>query len=161
MLRERLCASIKRSYGERTRVLPGPDTLEPSFDSGARIEIIAQSVTNKVETENRQHHGNCGKQDEVRSLEKIHPAVVEHGSPACGGRRNTEAEKTHGGFGEDGAGHANRGLHDDGLNDIRKDVAHDDAQIGCTQSARSFDKFAFPGSQDLSANQARVADPSP
>src|SRR5579864_5006430 len=153
MLRERLCASIKRSYGERTRVLPGPDTLEPSFDSGARIEIIAQSVTNKVETENRQHHGNCGKQDEVRSLEKIHAAVVEHGSPACGGRRNTEPEETHGGFGEDGAGHANRRLHDYWLNDIGKNVAYDDAQIGCAQRAGGFNEFAFPRSQDLSANQ--------
>ena len=86
--------------------------------------------------------------------------VIEHGSPARGGRRNAEAKKTHGRFGEDGAGHADRGLHDYRLNDIGKNVANDDAQIAGAESARGFNEFAFPRGQNLSANQARVAHPS-
>ena len=96
----------------------------------------------------------------MRRVEQMRAPVVEHGSPACGRRRHAEAEKTHGGFGEDRAGHANRGLHDHGLNNVGQNVAHDDAQIAGAEGAGGFDEFAFAGGENLSANQARVADPS-
>src|ERR1017187_595428 len=87
-------------------------------------------------------------------------AVVEHRSPTGGGWRNAESEETHGSFGEDGSGHADRGLDDDRLNDIGQNVADDDAQIAGAESARSFDELTLAGSEDLPPNQARVADPS-
>src|ERR1035437_8066915 len=93
-------------------------------------------------------------------VEQVGAAVVEHGSPTGGGRRDAESEKTHGGFGEDGSGHADRGLDDDRLNDVGQNVADDDAQVAGTESAGGFNEFAFTGGEDLSADQARVADPS-
>ena len=96
----------------------------------------------------------------MRRVEQVGAAVVEHGSPTRGGRRNAEAKKTHGRFGENGAGHADGGLHDYRLNDVGKNVANDDAQIAGAESPRRFDEFAFARGENLSADQARVADPS-
>ena len=96
----------------------------------------------------------CGRVEQVRA------AVVEHGAPTGRGRWHAESEKAHGGFGEDGSGHADRSLHDHWLNNVRQNVADDDAQVARAQGAGGFDKFAFARGEDLSANQARVADPS-
>ena len=38
-------------------------------------------------------------------------------------------------------------------------MANDDAQVAGSESARRFDEFAFTGGKNLSANEARVADP--
>ena len=86
-------------------------------------------------------------------------AVVEHGSPTGGRRRNTEPEKAHRGLGKDCAGHADCGLDDYGLNNVRQDVPRNDAQIACSQGARGFDEFALPRGEDLSANQTSITDP--
>ncbi len=86
--------------------------------------------------------------------------VVQHGSPTGGWRRHTESEKAHGGFGKNCAGHADRGLHDYGLNNVRQDMTHDDAQIACPKSARGFDEFALARGEDLSANETSVTHPS-
>src|SRR5438270_12647437 len=86
--------------------------------------------------------------------------IVEHGSPTGGRRRNAEAEETHGGFGEDGSGHADGRLHHDRLNNIRQDVPDNDAQVAGPQSAGGLDEFAFARGEDLSSNEARIADPS-
>src|ERR1035437_6545596 len=93
-------------------------------------------------------------------VEQVGAAVVEHGSDLGGGRRDAESEETHGGFGEDGSGHADRGLDNDRLNDVGQNVADDDAQITGPESAGSFNELTLAGSEDLSPNQARVADPS-
>src|ERR1700676_2295996 len=87
-------------------------------------------------------------------------AVVEHRAPACRRRRHAESQKTHGCFGEDGSRHANRGLHNYRLNNVWQNVADDDAQIAGSEGAGSFDEFAFARSEDLSSNEAGVADPS-
>ena len=87
-------------------------------------------------------------------------AVVEHGSPTGGWRRNTESEKAHGGFGKNCAGHADCGLHDDGLNNVRQDMTHNDAEIARPQSASGFDEFALARGEDLSANETSITDPS-
>ena len=94
------------------------------------------------------------------SVEQMGPAIVEHGSPTRGGGRHAQAEEAHGGFGEDGSSHADRGLDDHGLNNVRQNVADDDAQVARSESARGLDEFAFAGGEDLSADQARVAHPS-
>ena len=87
-------------------------------------------------------------------------AVVEHRAPARRRRRHTKAEKTHGGLGEDGSGHANGGLHDHRLNDVGQDVADDNTQVAGAEGSRGFNEFALPGSQDLSADQTSVTNPS-
>src|SRR5271170_6362128 len=87
-------------------------------------------------------------------------AVVEHRSPAGRRRRHAESEEAHGGFGENGSGHADRRLHDHGLNDVRQNVTDDDAQVARSESACRFDELALARGEDLSAHQAGVADPA-
>src|SRR5271169_1228554 len=146
-------ASSAGFYG---RLLKG-NPLETGLDARARVEVITQGVADKVEAQHGQHHGERGKQHEMRGVEKVGAAVVEHRSPTRRGRRDAEAEKTHGGFGQDGSGHADRGLDDDRLNDVRKNVTDDDAEVAGAEGAGRFHEFTFPGSEDLSANQASIA----
>src|SRR5580692_11177394 len=134
--------------------------LEAGFDAGAGVEIIPEPVTDEVEAEHGEHDGERGKQDEMRGVEQVGAAVVEHRSPACRGRRDAEPEETHGGFGEDGSGHADGGLHNYGLNNIRENVADNNSQIGGAEGTGGFDEFAFASGENLSANHARVTDPS-
>src|SRR5450631_4498994 len=134
--------------------------LESSFDAGARIEIVAQRVAYEVETQHGQHHGERGKQHEMWRVEQVGAAVVEHGSPTGGRRRDAESEKTHRSFGEDGPRHSDRSLNDHGLNNVGQDVANDDAQVAGAESARGFDEFTFASGENLSANQARIPNPS-
>src|ERR1700722_16197321 len=96
----------------------------------------------------------------MRRIEKMRAAVVEHGSPAGRWRRHAESQKTHGGFGEDRSRHADRRLHDHGLNNVWQNVADDDAQIAGSEGAGGLHEFAFARSKDLSADEARVADPT-
>src|SRR6266446_4031589 len=86
-------------------------------------------------------------------------SVVEHRSPACGWRRNTESEKTHGGFGKDCPCHADCGLHDYRLNNVWKNVADDDAQVAGAERAGGLDEFALARGKNLSADKASVTDP--
>ena len=101
-----------------------------------------------------------GKEHEMRRVEQMSAAVVEHGAPAGGGWRHAEPEKAHGGFGEDGARHADGGLHYDWLNNVGQDVTNDHAQIACAQGAGGFHEFTLTGGEHLGANQAGVADPA-
>ena len=87
-------------------------------------------------------------------------AIIEHGSPTGSRGSHTQTEKAHGSFGENGARHSNRSLHDHGLNNVGKNMADDHAQIACTKGSRSFDKFPFACGEDLRADQAGVAHPS-
>src|ERR1700683_2863634 len=93
-------------------------------------------------------------------VEQVGAAVVEHGAPTGRGWRNAESKETHGGFGKNGSGDADCGLHDHRLNDVRENVADDDAEVAGSESSRRFDEFAFARGEDLPSNQARVADPS-
>src|SRR5580698_7251887 len=96
----------------------------------------------------------------MRRVEQMGATVVKHGSPAGGRRRNTQAEKAHGGFSENGSGHADGGLHDYGLNNVRENVAGDDAKIAGSEGAGGFDVFLFAGGQHLGTDQAGVSDPT-
>src|SRR5579862_81639 len=96
----------------------------------------------------------------MRSIEQIRAAVVQHGSPTRGWRRNAETEKAHGGFGQDRSSHADRGLHNDRLNNVRQNVANDDSKIARSQRTRGLHEFSFAGSENLSADKARITDPS-
>src|SRR5690348_17600696 len=96
----------------------------------------------------------------MRGVEEVGAGVVEHGAPTGGRRRNAEAKEAHGGFGENGSSHADGSLDDDRLNDVGEDVAAEDAEIACAESACGFDEFAFAGGEHLRSDQTRVADPS-
>ena len=138
----------------------GVQISKTGFDARAGVEVVAEGVADEVETQYCQHDGERGKQYKVRGVEQVGAAVVEHGSPTGGGGRDAESEKTHGGLGEDGSGHADRGLNDDRLNDVGKNVADDDAQIAGAEGAGGFDEFAFAGGEDLSADEAGIAHPT-
>src|SRR5579863_2759384 len=103
------------------------DDLEANFDARAGIEEVAQCVTDEVEGEHCQHHRQRWKDYEVGRVEQVGAAVVEHGAPASGGRRDSEAEKAHGSFRENRTGHADSGLYYNRLNNVGQDVADDDA----------------------------------
>src|SRR5580658_9825365 len=136
--------------------LMGYRRLKPGFNARTGVEVIAQRVADEVECEHGEHDREGGKEHEMRRVEQMSAAVVEHGAPACGGRRYAKSEKTHGGFGENGTGHADRSLHDNWLNNVGENMAHDDAEIASPQSAGGFNKFTLARSKDLSADQARV-----
>src|SRR5258708_39575 len=96
----------------------------------------------------------------MRRIEEMGAAVVEHSSPTRGRRRYAEAKEAHGRFGQDGSGHADRGLYDHGLNNVWQNVADDDAKIAGPESAGSFDEFTLAGGENLAADQASIAYPS-
>src|SRR5580704_1365790 len=96
----------------------------------------------------------------MRRVEQVGATVVEHGSPTRRRRRHAESEKAHGGFGKNGSGHADGGLHNHGLNDVRQNMAADYPHVARAQRARSFDEFAFAGGENLSAHQACIAHPT-
>ena len=114
----------------------------------------------KLKDKHRQHDGDGGKDDHVGRVEEMRAGVVQHHAPAGHGRRHAEAEKAERGFGKNGSGHADGGLDHDRLNDIRQNMARDDAQIGGSHGARGLDKFTFADGQYLGPNQARVAHPA-
>src|SRR5271157_4067371 len=96
----------------------------------------------------------------MRGVEEVSAAIVEHGAPTCGWRRHAESEKAHSGFGENGSCHADRCLHDHGLNNVGENVTEDDAQVAGAESACGLDEFAFARREGLASNQACVADPA-
>src|SRR5215468_3581963 len=107
------------------------------------VEIVAQGVADEVETQYREHDCECREKNKVWRIEQMRAGVVEHRSPTGGRRRHTEPKKAHGRFGEDGPRHADCGLHDDRLNDVGKDVTHDDAKIAGAERARRFHKLTL------------------
>src|ERR1035441_5643050 len=86
-------ARLERVSDETRRA---SDCLQSRFDARAGIEVVAQRVADEVERQHGQHHGERGKQYEVRCVEQVSAAIVEHGSPTGGGRRDAKSEKTHG-----------------------------------------------------------------
>src|SRR3981081_1376128 len=93
-------------------------------------------------------------------VEQVRTAVIQHRSPTGRGRWNSETEKAHSRLSENRARHPDRGLHDHGLDNVRQNVADDDAQITGAEGARGFDEFFFTRGEDLPADETRVTDPS-
>src|SRR5450432_3307651 len=87
-------------------------------------------------------------------------AVIEHRSPTRGRRWHAESEKAHGGFGENRSRHADRGLHDYGLNNVGKNVADDDAHIAGSEGAGGFHELSFARGENLTAHEPRVSHPA-
>src|SRR5581483_5672229 len=54
------------------------NALQPGFDAGAWVKIIAQSVTDEVEGQHRQHDSGSGEEDNVRRVKQMRAPVVQH-----------------------------------------------------------------------------------
>jgi hypothetical protein len=137
-----------------------PEPLQSRFDPGAWVKQVAQGVADEVEREHGQHDGSRGKQHQMGRVKKVGTPVIEHGAPAGGRGCNSEAKKTHGRFGKNCSSHADRSLHNNGLDDVGKNVAHDNALVARAQRPSGFNKLTFASGKDLRAHQARIADPS-
>src|SRR6266851_3027409 len=92
--------------------------LQSHCNARTRIEEIAQRIADEIEGKHSQHHGERWEKHKLRSVEQVGAAIVEHGSPTGGGGSYTQTQKTHGGFSENGARHADRCLHNYGLNNV-------------------------------------------
>src|SRR5690348_11167525 len=86
------------SLEQREREGWGTRFLEADGDAGARIEVIAKSVAQKVEAEDAEHHRDGGEDNQMRRLEQERACVVQHASPAGGRRRHAESKEAEGGF---------------------------------------------------------------
>ena len=128
--------------------------------AGARIELVTQAVADEVEGQDGQHDGDGRKDDHVGRVKEMRARVIQHHAPAGHGRRHTQAEKAECGFRQNGSSHADGGLHHDGLNNVRQNVARDDAQIGCSHSTGGLDEFTFAHGQNLGADESCVAYPA-
>jgi hypothetical protein len=47
----------------------------------------------KVEGQNGEHHCQCGEEDQVRRVEQMRAPIVEHGSPGCRRRGDTQSKE--------------------------------------------------------------------
>ena len=74
------------------------------FDSS--VEKVGQQSKGGVPI-----HGMRDLRRQVRRIEDVRAAPVQHRAPAWRGRLNAEAEKAERRFADDGAGHAERALH--------------------------------------------------
>ena len=93
-------------------------------------------------------------------VEEVGACVIEHGAPRGCGRGDAETEEAERGFRENGSGHADGGLHDERLDDVRKDVTEKDAGIGGAEGSGCLDELALTDGHDLGSDEARVADPT-
>src|SRR6266704_5767971 len=134
--------------------------LQPGFNTRAWVHVVTQRVADEVEREYGKHDRHSWEEHQVRRVEEMSAAVIQHGAPACRGWRNSQPKKTHSCFRQHRASHADGSLHDHWLDDVGYDVTCDDAPVACTQSARGFYKFFFFHRQHLGANEARVAHPA-
>src|SRR5437764_1179104 len=96
----------------------------------------------------------------MRGVKQVGAAVIEHGSPACSWRRHAKTEEAHRSLGENRSSHADSSLHDHRLNNVRQNVANDDAQVAGTESAGRFDKLPLTSREDLAAHKPGIANPA-
>ena len=103
-------------------------TRSPVSEPRVRVGKIAQAVAEEIEAEHQQRDREPGKDRQVRRVEQVRAAAVQHRPPARRRRLHAEPEKTQRRFADDRAGHAERGLHDDRRNRGRHDVPQQHAR---------------------------------
>ena len=86
--------------------------------------------------------------------------VIKHCAPARQGRRYTKPEKTERRFRQDCARHADTGLNEHRLDDVRNQVAQDDVRIGSSQRASRFDEIQLSDFENLTPNESCVTHPA-
>ncbi len=125
----------------------------------AGVQGVSEAVAEEVEGEDAEGDGEGGKEDEVGSFEEVGAGGIEHGAPGGGGRLDAEAEKAESGFGEDGGGHADGGLHQNRLERVRKDRAEEEACVRGAERAGGLNKFALAQGENLGTGEAGVPYP--
>src|SRR5205085_5647282 len=94
----------------------------------ARIEPIAKSVAEEIESEHEQRDGETRKDREVRRVEDMGASSVQHRAPARCGRLNAKTEEAQRGFTDDRTRHSERGLHDQRRHGGRNHVTPENAR---------------------------------
>jgi len=84
-------------------------TIAPTL----RIESIPQTIAQEVEPKNQHGDRQTGHEREVRRIEQVGTAAVQHGAPAGRGRLDAEAKEAERRLTDDRASHSERRLHDD------------------------------------------------
>src|SRR2546423_2876918 len=140
----------------------GGRTYGSSATSLARVEILAQTVSDKVESEDCERYCQPRKDKRVRRrLQSRKVArLFNHHAPGWRGRRHAQTQKRKRSFGENCAGHSQAGLDNQRLNRVWQNMHRQDAQIAGAERARGLHKIVLANFQDLSANQSRIADPT-
>ena len=90
------------------------------------IDAIAEAVAQEIEPEHQHRDREPRKDGQMRRVEQMRPARVEHRSPARRRRLDAEAEEAERRLRDDRARHAERRLHDHGRKRRRQDVTEDD-----------------------------------
>jgi len=96
----------------------------------------------------------------MRRIQQVRPPAVQHRPPARRRRLNAESEKAEGGLRENGASHAECRLHRHGGERRRDDMLDEDPRRVGAERPRRLDELELARAENLTANEARVPDPS-
>src|SRR5262245_6301526 len=125
-----------------------------------RIDSLAHSLAERVETENEPGYRKPGEDRQVRRVEQVRPAAVQHRPPAWRGRLNAETEETERRLPYYRTGHAQRCLNDDRRQHRRHDMAPQDLAGAGAQCACGLDILELTSAQRLPPDKACVTDPA-
>src|SRR5215472_9417185 len=131
-----------------------PEASAEGSCAQARVERVAQSIADEVESDHGHEEGGAGPEDDPRRLLEIAAPGVDHAAPRRGGGLDAQPEERERCLGEDGEGHAQRGLDHDGRGRIRQDVTPRDAPARRAQRPGSLHVLAAGDRQNLPAHQA-------
>src|SRR5262245_54531277 len=125
-----------------------------------RIQYVAQTIAQQIDTENRDEDRQAGKNRKPRSAVHITPAFAQHGAPGWNARWYAETEKTQAGFGDDDDGHSKGSDHGDAGKGIGHHVLKENVKVLAAQRLGGGDKIAFLQRQNLATHHPTVLDPA-
>src|SRR3954465_13327730 len=150
------------SAGARARNVRETGAARNRRPDGARVERVAERVTEEVEAEYRGTDREPGKERRPGRVPKLAEvtAVGDHGAPTRRRRLHAEPEEGQRRLGDDGAGDAEGGGDDDRRKHTRQHVDNDDAKVSAAEGARRLNVLELPDDKDLTANEARHSGPA-
>src|SRR5918998_1798211 len=149
----------RRGTGAIWRTSGLPRTIAALLRPAARVQGVAEAVSDEVDGEDAQGDGYAGEDDGVltgdEDAEAAAKGVGEHRAPL--GRRSAgaEAQEGEGGHVQDGRGQGEGGLHDQGRQTVREHAGEDDLGVARPQSALGLDVVSFPHRDDRRAHDPR------
>ena len=126
----------------------------------ARVEPVAEGVAQEIEGEDGGHHGERGKITRCGASKRWLRASLSMAPQLGMGARTPTPRKLSVDSARMAPAMADGGLDQHGLQNIREEMAHQDARVRSAQRARGEDVFHFLGLQNLCASEARVAGPA-
>ena len=120
----------------------------------ARIQKVPQAIAQQVEGQDGHRDGR--RRPEEREGAELHvpTGLLHHTAPGWGGRRRPKAEEAQTGLQQDRVPRGERGLHQDGGQDVGQDGPGDDAQRLGAQGSGALHVFQLPDGK-----RAAVHDP--